>query len=189
MPEPAHEFGHGCTSLRREHGPRVPQVVPSQIRSPDLVPGLPPRPLKTGSGEPVARWRSQDESFAAGTDMILEMGLDHRDQVRRDRDVADAGGRLRLADDVTLATNADDATADTQNARLQIDVLATQFAHPPEPQSTKGCQRDRHRKSGRHSLGERLDLVQRGWRDLPDPRVCSTTLDPAGAVSYTHLTL
>src|SRR5665811_2295740 len=78
MPEPAHEFGHGCTSLRREHGPRVPQVVPAQIRSPDLVPGLPPRPLKTGSAEPVARGRSQDESFAAGTDMILEMGLDHR---------------------------------------------------------------------------------------------------------------
>jgi len=85
-----------------------------------------------------------------------------------------------MSDDITLATNADDATADTQNARLQIDVLATQFAHLPEPQSTKGCQRDRHRKSGRHSLGERLDLVQRGWRDLPDPRVCSTTLDPAG---------
>src|SRR5665647_3109389 len=167
MPEPAHEFGHGCTSLRREHGPRVPQVVPAQIRSPDLVPGLPPRPLKTGSAEPVARGRSQDESFAAGTDMILEMGLDHRDQVRRDRDAADAGGRLWMADDITLATNADDATADTQNARLQIDFLATMFAHLTDPLSTKGCRSDRLSKSGRHSLGERLDLVHRGWRVLP----------------------
>src|SRR5674476_1396500 len=138
MPEPAHEFGHGCTSLRREHGPRVPQVVPAQIRSPDLVPGLPPRPLKTGSAEPVARGRSQDESFAAGTDMILEMGLDHRDQVRRDRDVADAGGRLWMADDLTLAENEDDATAHTQDARTQVAVQAKDTREVAHPQGAKG---------------------------------------------------
>ncbi len=53
MAEPAHKFGHRCASLRREHGPRVSQVVPAQIRSPDFVAGLPPLPLKTGCAEPV----------------------------------------------------------------------------------------------------------------------------------------
>src|SRR5664280_1320274 len=112
--------------------------------------------------------------------MRLEMGLDHRDQVRWYGDVADAGDRLWLADNVALATNTDDATADTQNARLQVDVLAAQLAHLSKPQCTERCQRNRQSESGRHGLGERLDLVQRGGRDLPDPRVRATALDPAG---------
>src|ERR1035437_7419203 len=94
--------------------------------------------------------------------MILEMGLDHRDQVKRNCYIADGGDRLWLAHDIALTTNTD-ATAYRQNARLQIDVLAAQLAYLPKPQSTERCQRNRKGESGRHGLDERLDLVQRGW--------------------------
>src|SRR5664280_3200871 len=54
-PKSAHEFSHRCASLRGERGPRVSKVVPAQIWSPDLISGLPPRPLEAGGAESVTR--------------------------------------------------------------------------------------------------------------------------------------
>src|SRR5664280_2158995 len=46
----------GCnTADYGERGPRVSKVVPAQIWSPDLISGLPPRPLEAGGAESVTR--------------------------------------------------------------------------------------------------------------------------------------
>jgi hypothetical protein len=167
MPEPAHELGHCCASLCREHGPVCLRSCQRRSGRPTL-----------SRAEHHRRWRTEAPSrppvgevkrIAGGADMIPEMGRDHRDQVGRDRDIADAGGRLGLTHDVALATNTDDATAYIQDARLEIDVFAAQLS---KTQSTKHCQRDRQRESGGHGFGKCFDLLQRGRGDLPGPCVC-----------------
>ena len=135
--------------------------MPAQIWSPDLGPGLPTRPLEAGSAEPVTRRRGEHESFAARADIRLEMGFDHRDQVRRYRDIADAGRRLWLVDDVALTTRTTPRPKCKMPAcdRCHCDAVRSCLTERPrDPQGVSGSSRSIARRSHAPKITAAPDL-------------------------------
>jgi hypothetical protein len=89
--EPAHELGQRRARLSSQNGTRVSQIMPAQIRATGLVASRVERLVERGRGQSATVCGGEEQPFLASGDVLAQVVPQHRDQVRRDGHVADAG--------------------------------------------------------------------------------------------------
>ena len=153
-----------------------------QVVTARSTPGRVPHALEVGGTQVPAVPVVEEQPLPSLLHVPLEVISDHGHQVGRDRDVPDAGARLRsVVGDQPFGPH--DTARDVHHALGGVEVLATQLEDLPVPQGTPRAELDGEPQlvaydataadSGRLPCGvlERIPNVQAGWAATYDAMV------------------
>ena len=159
----------------------MPQVVDSKVRATGRDPSLEPVPSE-GVGVDLdlrVAHRRKEQCFATRGDMLLEMLLQDRQQMRWDRNVPHPRSSLRLAY-ADLAVDAHHAPDDVDGAHLQVEVLSSELGHLAEPEPAPSADQDQGAVGRWDLLKNQFQLTQRGRLDRPSTLGRASTANSAG---------
>jgi len=133
--ETRHQLGQAGASRRGQHRAGMAQIVPAQIGPARGIARLVPMALQRRRLQVSAVIGREDQRITMYINVFRQMVFDGRDDVRRDRHVADPGVGLRAGGRVALA-GAHRRPPDADHFIRQVDVTAAQLDGLTEPQRT-----------------------------------------------------
>ena len=164
MPEPVHQLRQCRAGRRCQRGAGVAQVMPTEIGTAGGEPGPVEVPVQRPRSHLTIRAAGgrEQQRAAADRDMLGEVPLELGQQMRRNADVTNAGGRLRSPDNRLLAGDTGHGAANSDHPLVKVEVDAAQLEDLPVPQPAPGGDEHSEPEPVGRVLGDDRQLLQ-GW--------------------------